>query len=117
MDQDWVGTGQAVRARRQELGLSQQAVANGLADHGVAVDKSMVSRWEAGEPISHPAQVFALEAVLELEGGTLSRLVGFLPVTAVDAITIEDAISADTELSREAKRTLRAVLRALRMEA
>lgn len=93
MEQDWAGLGQRLRARRLERGLSQEAVGA-----FVGVDKSMVSRWEAGEKISEPAQVFALEQLLELGPGDLSRLAGYLPLAAVPVVTVEDAIIQDQQL-------------------
>lgn len=97
MEQDWAGLGQQLRARRIERGLSQEAVGA-----FVGVDKSMVSRWEHGEPVSNPLYVFGLEVELGFEPGELSRLVGYLPVGASKRVTPEVALREDPDLDAAA---------------
>lgn len=113
-DSDWAEIGRRLKARRQELGLSQPAVRARLAEHGIAVDKSMISRWEDGVKIAEPRYLFALETVLELEPGSISHLAGYQPAGARPKVRAEEAIAEDETLSEEARGLLLAAVRAAR---
>jgi len=75
--------------------------------------QSSVSGWVNGKYEPSAATVFAMERVLELEPGTLSRPLGYLPVDpASHSVTVEGAI-ADSQLDEDDKAALAAVYRAL----
>jgi transcriptional regulator with XRE-family HTH domain len=58
------------------------------------VSKSAVAQWENGRSLPVPGKVPDLERALELEPGTLSRLLGYLPIASGDAKTSLDVIEA-----------------------
>lgn len=71
------------------------------------ITASAVAQWIDGTAEPARAYVFAAEKVLELKPGTLSRLLGYLPVDAKPALSVIDAIDADTRLTDTAKRMLK----------
>lgn len=76
------------------------------------ISGSAVSQWIAGKTEPGPDRVFAAEQILDLKPGTLSRILGYLPTTAKDVASVEDAIDADPKLSPPARAMLRASYRA-----
>lgn len=95
---------QALRQAREARGLSQDALVKrmGLRSQSVA------SKWEDTEgdqarKVPDPDDVFALEAVLELPAGTLSRHLGYLPlhVQEVPKIDAVAAIMADETVTTQ----------------
>src|SRR5215212_8380945 len=74
------------RARRR---LSQRELGK-----AAGVSKAAVSQWEVGRSLPVPANVPNLERALEVEPGTLSRLLGYLPITSGDDNTTLDVIEA-----------------------
>lgn len=70
-----------------------------------------VWRWLDGRSVPDHRQVVAMEKVLRLRPGTLTRLLGSLPLESRSITTVEDAISADTDLSPVAKEHLLAQYR------
>lgn len=77
--------------------------------------QSQVSDWVNGiEPL--PSQVMAIERALELRPGTLTRLLGYLPIDAKPPRSFEDVISSDPKLGLQARAGLRALYRALTTE-
>lgn len=75
------------------------------------ITQSAVSQWVRGETEPERDYVFAAERILDLRPGTLSRLLGYLPVDAKSAKTVPDAIDSDPALTDRAKAMLRAVYR------
>lgn len=70
-----------------------------LGDH-LGISQGAVSDWVRGtwEPAG-PDVVFSAEAFLELEPGTLSRHLGYLPVEAVKSVaTVDQSIRSDPAL-------------------
>jgi transcriptional regulator with XRE-family HTH domain len=72
---------------RRRLSLSALGAAAG-------VSKSAAAQWENGRSLPIPAKVPDLERALELEPGSLSRLLGYLPIASGDAKTSLDVIEA-----------------------
>jgi len=84
-----------LRERRQARRLSL-SVLGGL----VGVSKSAVAQWESGRSLPVPAKVPALERALDLEPGSLSRLLGYLPIVTGNDKTSLDVIEAIRRDSR-----------------
>jgi transcriptional regulator with XRE-family HTH domain len=68
--------GEALRRAREEQGLSLRDLA-GL----VGASHSVIAQWERGEHFPRPPRVIMIEHVLRLSPGSLSRLLGYVPVT------------------------------------
>lgn len=62
--------------------------------------------WIRRPEIQPPARIFAIEQALDLPGGSLSRMLGYIPADAVAVATVEDAIAADPALNRAARKLL-----------
>lgn len=73
---------------------------------GTSVTKQSAADWQSGVTEPLRVRVFAMEQVFELAPGSLSRLLGYLPVEAVPAATIEEAIRSDAGLSRRTRDAL-----------
>lgn len=71
------------------------------------------SDWINGRRNMSPSQVFAAEVALDLEPGTLSQLLGYLPVGARSVVTVEDAIAADPALGARDRAAMLALYRSL----
>lgn len=84
-------------------------------DFGRIVDASQasVSGWVGGRYEPPPAKVFAMERLLGLEPGGLSRPLGYVPVDTDETPSVETAITESTTLDDEGKGLLLAVHRAL----
>jgi transcriptional regulator with XRE-family HTH domain len=81
----------------------------------LGVSSAAVSLWLNSDSLTiKPDNVFAIERALELAPGSLSRLLGYLPVDAAPAVTPEEAIVADATLSDDARELLLGALRAAR---
>ena len=93
----------ALAEARRRRGLSQRDLAA-----AVEVSPSAVSQWEAGDTAPRPQVAAKLEAVLDLEAGSLGRLLGLLPVSpAQTGVTgVLDALDADTKLSDRQRKLL-----------
>lgn len=79
----------------------------------VGVKQNTVSRWVSGEAVPDPWTVFDVERALKLEGGTLSKHLGYVPVGAVPRCTVPEAIDAAPELSEYQRDALISVYRVL----
>lgn len=99
----------ALDGRSQAWLGAEVARATGAAS---PISGSAVSQWISGKTEPAPDRVFAAEKILKLRPGTLSRLLGYLPASAKDVVTVEDALDADTALSPTARGILRASYRA-----
>jgi transcriptional regulator with XRE-family HTH domain len=91
---------------RTDAGLSQRDVAK-----AVGVSPSSVAGWENGESAPREATAARLEQVLNLEEGTLGRLLGFLPTSVKsDAIAnVSELIDTDPRLGPRERRLLRSM--------
>lgn len=95
--------------------LSERGAQTRLADE-LGVPLTTVNSWLSTRIPDDPLQVFEIERVLDLEPGTLSRSLGYMPMDAVDVsiTTPEEAIIADGSLGRDDKEVLLMMLRKLR---
>ena len=59
--------GEALAARRRELGLSQSELAEALTLRGLSVTNQAVSKWEKGATLPNARQLLILCQVLEIE--------------------------------------------------
>ena len=76
--------------------------------------QSSVSGWINGKYEPAAATVFCVERSLEMEPGSLSRPLGYLPVEpASSALSVEGAIAQSTQLDDEEKAALAALYRVL----
>lgn len=90
----------------EKSSLGYRKVAELLAGQGIATTKDTVSLWANGRQRPWPEEVFAIERVLGLKPGSLSRLDGYLPVGARSIRSVREAIDFDVRLSAEAKAIL-----------
>ncbi len=100
----------ALQRARRERGLSQRELARALG-----FSHSTISYWELGKGLPEPANVVELERVLELESGTLSRLLGYMPVATMqrEMVGVLDAIMADPGLGARERELLATMYREL----
>ena len=107
-----------VRARLTDLGRSQAwlgAEVAAILERDQPFGQTTISTWLTGVATPEPEQVFAMERALGLRGGDLSRLLGYLPVSArSEPVGTEATISADPRLSDAMKRALIAAYREMR---
>jgi transcriptional regulator with XRE-family HTH domain len=98
----------------------KQAIASALRDHdgpqarramarALGVTVSQVSRWYRGMDRMTPRQVFAAEAALGLEPGTLSAAAGFAPIGTPPGVVA--AIRDDRRLGERDRRILQLLYR------
>lgn len=84
--QQKVAFGQALREIRQSLKLTQQDMAALLK-----VEQATFSNWERATVTLEPWQVFEIEKALQVPPGSLSRLLGYLPLPDGDSGPQTDA--------------------------
>jgi transcriptional regulator with XRE-family HTH domain len=101
---------QALIHIRQQRGWSQRRLAK-----EVGLSHSTIAVWERGQTIPEPANVVELERALELESGTLARLVGYMPAGTMrqEMISVLDAIMADPDLGERERALLLTMYRQL----
>ncbi len=102
--------GEALRRALAAAGTSQRDLATEL---GLS-SQSVVSQWISGTHEPSPSRVFAVEEALHLAPGTLSRLLGYLPLEAVPALDVPAAVAADPALSAQNRAAVLAVYEVLR---
>lgn len=99
----------ALKWMMEERGLSQRELA---AQIGRA-SYTPFYRWFEYRAEPQPTEVFAIERILDVPPGTLSRHLGYLPPEARSSapagVSFEDAIRSDPDLNDLGRRTLRAV--------
>ena len=90
--------GEAIRIRREELGLGQEDVA-----HALDVSQQAVSRWEKGMSLPRPTKIPQLADLLEVDSARLQRLAGYLPDGERSAVAApwHDVYARVPELSRQ----------------
>jgi transcriptional regulator with XRE-family HTH domain len=98
--------GKALASARLASGLTQRQLGELLG----GTTQSAVSAWEGGEAEPLPDTVFAVEQLLGLAGGALSRALGYLPAHEGGvASSVPAAIAADPLLGVKEKRGLLAL--------
>lgn len=106
----------AIRRRLDEMGRTQSWLGAEIARQLGRDDpfsQAAISNYLMGKVIPDPPTVFALEQVLQLRAGTLSRLLGYLPASSRSARSVEDAIAADPRLNEVGRRAVLAVYQQL----
>lgn len=84
----------------------------------LSVTGETVRKWGAGETEPPRASVFAVERALAVAPGTLSRLLGYLPLDAIAApCSTLDAIDSDDDLDEHGRAAMRAVYYAVTQQA
>jgi transcriptional regulator with XRE-family HTH domain len=103
--------GVALASARSVRGVTQRSLGELLG----GTTQSAISAWEAGEAEPAPDTVFTVEQALELPGGHLSRILGYLPASTdgVKASSVPDAVVADPLLDDLQKRGIIALYREL----
>ena len=102
--------GRALAGALDAKGLTTGALLTIANEKGGENARVSVNRWIAGKVEPSRPKVLAIEAVLQLEPGTLSRHLGWLPVGAEPVPTVEAAILADPDLTAGQKNILLAAL-------
>lgn len=89
--------------------MSQKALGEALG----GLSQAAVGGWVGGESEPSPARVFAIEEILELPPGHLSKLLGYLPPSAVGGpdATFGELVAADPLLDDSQKRGILALYR------
>lgn len=97
--------GALIREARKTVNVSQGALARALG-----IDQGAVSQWETGKNLASVERLRQVEQALNLTPGTLTQVVGFLPLPGNEADPIPP-ISAARDLAPE--KPLEARLQAL----
>jgi transcriptional regulator with XRE-family HTH domain len=102
--------GRTLRAALDDHRMSQRALAR-----AAGVTPNAVSQWVLGRATPQPEMVARLERILELEDGTLTRVLGYIPASVQDrALTsVLQSIQADPRLGDRERRILTAMYREL----
>jgi transcriptional regulator with XRE-family HTH domain len=100
--------GRALRQARNDVGLSQRAIAR-----SVGRTPSAVWQWEEGRGAPDPATVAQLEQLLQLELDSLAYLLGYVPTSEArdGAASVVDAVNADPRLDEGGRELLTNVYR------
>ena len=100
----------ALRRAREAAGQSQSALSLNLG-----LSRSAVWQWEGGRAIPDETHVAALERELQLQPGSLSRLLGYLPAGAVERemMSVIEALEADPKLGERERDLLATMYRQL----
>lgn len=102
----------AMRKALADMGRSQSwlgAEVARLEGRPDPYSQASVSDWLLGANAMTPSQVFAVEQALQMRPGTLSRELGYLPMTSRSARSVPDAIAADPKLTAMGRRVVLAV--------
>lgn len=95
-------------------GKSREDFAAAVAtESGESVSEAAVSQWTTGKNEPTRNKVFAIEKVLGLKPGTLSRCLGYVPVGAREPRTVADVIQSDSSLDERGRRAILALYREL----
>lgn len=78
------------------------------------IAQPQISKYLTGDSTPEPRRVFAIEAALGLNPGTLSRHLGYVPTEVSPATTVADAAAEDPHLTREQREDLIAVWETMR---
>jgi len=110
--------GRAVRQRLEDLGRSRAWLGGEVArcemgEGSRPYTASAVTMWVNGDTEPTRPKVWAIEEALGTKPGTLSRLLGYLPLEARTVATVPGAIEQDTRLDENGRRILLSVYRVL----
>ena len=102
--------GRALGDVMERRGISQTELAAEVGRHmgRKPLSQPWVSEIRRGIKTPPPEVAIAMERVLRVRPGQLTRHLGFLPLEAVDSRTVLDAIEDDPRLDERAKRSLAA---------
>lgn len=92
----------AVREAAAEAGITQRELGAAVArieGRDEPYTQAFVSDWMNGRQPIAPERLFAIETACGVRPGSLSRLVGYVPVDAKVPASVPDAISADMGLT------------------
>jgi len=96
----------ALRQARETSGLSQRAVAR-----AVGRTASAVWQWEKGQGAPDLDIIAKLEELLDLDAGTLARLLGYQPTNTVQPASVLEAVRTDPRLDDDGRELLAKVYR------
>lgn len=96
----------AALARQLEGRPRSTFAAEVAAASGESVSENAISLWLQGKSEPTRSKVFAIERVLRLAPGALSRLLGYVPAKGAAGTSVPDAIRADTRLGDLAREML-----------
>lgn len=107
--------GRALGDVMERRGISQTELAAevGRVMGRKPLSQPWVSEIRRGIKTPPPEVAMAMEVVLEVTPGQLTRHLGFLPLAAAPAVSVEEAVSADPLLDERGRRSLVAAYRAL----
>lgn len=107
--------GRALQDVLERRGISQTELAAevGRVLGRKPISQPWVSEIRRGIKTPPPDVAMAMEVVLDVTPGQLTRHLGFLPLAATPAVSVEEAVSADPLLDERARRSLVAAYRAL----
>jgi transcriptional regulator with XRE-family HTH domain len=101
--------GQAIAEELRSRGLTQAQLRRDLEEAlGDTIHQTTVSNWVAGKHEPSRTQAILLEEFLRAAPGSLTRHIGYLPLTAHPTIDVIDAIGADPGLTPEQREDLTA---------
>jgi hypothetical protein len=99
----------AVVSRLEELNQSQRWLGEQAAEEegrSGPYGQGTIGDWlRTGPP--KPSQAFAIERALGVEPGSQTRFLGYLPLEARPALTIDEAVDADGGITEQMKRMLK----------
>jgi len=101
----------ALRQALADLKLSGRALAR-----AVGVSPAAVGHWRRGETAPRPDMAAKLETALELDPGTLSRLLGYVVINQTGdgrALSVAEAVQAESRLGPLEKTLLMNIYREL----
>lgn len=103
--------GLALAHARKAAGLTQ-----GALGQAVGYEQGSVTGWERGRTEPDPFVAAKLEEAVGVRPGTLTRKLGYLPLSATEPgepITVTDAILADSTLDDDGRTAMLSTYRAL----
>jgi hypothetical protein len=108
--------GEAVRRRLNDLGQTHEWLGAEMArllERDRPLHQTTVTNYVNGKVEPEPAGVFAMERALQVAPGTLSQLLGYLPVDRPRGTAVGDAINVDPRLTDSGRRALLAAYQQL----
>lgn len=105
--------GEATQAQREAFGYALAVHVDNASDlaRKVGVTSSAAALWLTAQREPSRRTVFDIEEALDLPPGSLSHLLGYLPVSAYPPGRTEEALEQDPDLSEEGRKTLLRVYR------
>lgn len=101
--------GAALAKARLRADMSQSALGT-----AIGTPQSTISSWERGESRPYAETVFQLEAALKLAPGSLSQILGYMPLGEVPPCTVQSAVIADPTLDPYKGQLLLAIYETMR---